>query len=79
MSIERFLLVNLLMDAALVTIVGRSCGTFSAARSATAAGLGTVYAVLASARPAPWSEPPFQLAMLAGMSALAAGRAGFRR
>lgn len=78
MSIERFLLVNLVMDAALMAVVARSCGTFSPARVLLGAALASAYAAVAAARPLPWAGIPFRIAALTAMAGLCAGRANPR-
>ena len=74
MSIERFLLVNLVMDAALAGVVARSCGTFSHTRTLAAALMGTAYSAIAAIHPDPWASPAVQLALLPGTAAIIVGR-----
>ena len=78
MSIERFLLVNLFMDWAILALAARSCGTFSLARTVSAAMIGTVYACAAMTAPGPWTSLPFQILLLAALSHLITGRASAR-
>ena len=73
MSIELFLLVNLFADTALICAVTRTLGCFAWRRTLTAGGLCAAYAALAAARPV-WGSPVVQLALLAAISALLAGR-----
>ena len=74
MSIERYLLVNLIMDLALLALVTRSCGVFSVKRMAASGALCEAYAVAAALLPAPWRSAPVQLMLLIPVSAIAAGR-----
>ena len=76
MSIEAFLAVNLVADLALLGAVARALGCFDWRRIILADCVCGAYAVLAAARPAPWAAWPVQLALLAVVSALIAGRRG---
>lgn len=74
MCVERFFLINLLMDFSLCAAVSRSLGCFRLGRVALASATGACYALLARALPRT-AAPPFQLALLLPVAWLTVGRA----
>ena len=77
-SIEIYLMINLLMDTAILSIVARSYGTFRIRRILLAAAICTAYATLAACRPQPWSSPLIQIGLLIPISMLVSGNADIR-
>lgn len=69
-SVEAFLVLNLLADAALIASVSRAMGLFNPKRVILASVLCAVYAVLAASRPEVWKRPVIQTALLAAVAAL---------
>ena len=78
MSIEAFLLRNLIADFILLSVVCRSVGCFHWKRVLAADALCALYAVPASASPGPWACVPVQLALLMLVSMLLTRRFGLR-
>lgn len=74
MSIELFLLVNALADAALLGATARALGLLRWGRVLAASLLCTLYAVLAAACPRPFAAIPLQLMLLAVVSRMIAWR-----
>ena len=70
MSVEAFLALNLLSDAALIGAASRALGVFSLRRVALASALGAAYGTLATIYPDPWASPAVQVMMLTGIAAL---------
>lgn len=78
MSIELFLLVNALADAALIGAAARALGLLNWERVLPAALLCTAYAALAAICPCPFADLPVQLALLAVVSRMIAWRCSKR-
>ena len=74
MSIERFALESLMINLPLLAIAARYAGVFDRRRLCIAALAATAYGVLAAAAPSPWRAPPAQIALLAALGRLIAGR-----
>lgn len=72
-SIERFLIVNLFLDAVLFSIVSRSCGFFSLKRILIASIISSGYSVLAFLSPNRWKSPLLQLTLLILISLFLSG------
>lgn len=77
-SIERFLLINLLIDGALLAIISRSCGSFKGRRLLILAAACALYAYIAIRKPSPWASPFVQLILLIPVSMMLAGSADIR-
>lgn len=78
-SFEGFLLVNLLVDAALLSIISRSCGNFKGSRMLYLAAACALYAFIAIGKPSPWASPLIQLILLIPVSILLTGTTDIRQ
>lgn len=78
MSIERYLLTNLIADLALLGAAAKALGVFRWRRVTLAGLLCAVYAPVAAAWPGPWAGVPMQILLLSAASLLIAHDCGPR-
>lgn len=77
-SFERFLMVNLLIDGAILAIISRSCGGFKWQKILGISAICVLYALLAIAQPIPFASPWIQFILWILISILLAGTADAR-
>lgn len=72
-GIESFLLINFMLDIALMTIVSKSAGTFRLSRIIIAAIICTVSGLISVCFPDPWYAPFMQILLMVPLSMLISG------